>query len=119
MRSADTALTNHFVLQEEAASSIILLGQRSKVAQLWPCTEELISAYRGAVLAPQQPDSGVAMITFTSGTTGAAKGVCITHNALVFQVPEILHASLSQRTVAASGRVSFRDLCLYIKTTRK
>lgn len=48
-------------------------------------TSQLIAKHRGAPLRLQQPQCGTAFICFTSGTTGAAKGVTISHAALVVQ----------------------------------
>ena len=57
---------------------------------------DLISAHQGAQLQLLQNADNLAMIVFTSGTTGMAKGVCLSHATLDFQVRHHLIHSYAQ-----------------------
>lgn len=71
----------------------IVVGIRSSVSGLQTVPQEsliattghMVEERMGAPLLLKQPDCGTALICFTSGTTSTAKGVMISHAALVVQ----------------------------------
>jgi len=70
---------------------VIFLGVGSSSNGSIRSTEELIHRHATSGFCPVAVEGGdAALIVFTSGTTGPAKGVCLTHASLEFQVNYLL-----------------------------
>ena len=88
-----TNLSYTAIVEREGDGYVALCPELDVASQGTTVEDAMANAAGEAPPCPASPDS-MAMLLYTSGTTGAAKGVCITHGSLVMHTQALVEQTL-------------------------